>query len=174
VFFLQTVVRRAHGITLSDTEGGVLADAADGDMESILTRIAERLPLKRTAPGISLDPEFQHRLAIAEVVIDAKGLAAEGFQTKMRIVDEMMRAETKRAEQEAIFTGQGQYFDNLTNQLRGTGRNARQFFRSADRMRRIQRNRLRAAIPDRGRLDRIFAQLDALYLSYYKQAIEIL
>src|SRR6266699_818427 len=100
VSVVHILARRVLGAEVSRDEAGLLADAAAGDARSILARLEERSRIKRSAPGLRPDKHFQTRLVIAEVVFDAKGLAADGPIAKMQLIDKMIASQRAQAARE--------------------------------------------------------------------------
>jgi len=170
---VHILARRVLGAEVSRDEAGLLADAAAGDARSILARLEERSRIKRSAPGLRPDKHFQTRLVIAEVVFDAKGLAADGPIAKMQLIDKMIASQRAQAAREGELVKAGEGFAELIDEMRLGGPVVREFFRRAERLRLRQRNHLQAVIQDEGCLAEANAKLDSLYAKYYRTALDL-
>jgi len=139
-----------------------------------MARLDDRASIKRSAPGMRPDKDFQTRLAIAEVVLDAKGVSPKGSSAKMQLIEAMIASRREQLQREGELAETSEQLGALTEELQKRGPALRAFLRRGDRLRLRQRNRLQTAIPDETCLSEAYAKLDSLYAEYYRNALSSL
>lgn len=165
---VRYTANRILGLKLDPEDADRLAKT--GDVSSAIRSLEERLRVTRAAPGVSLAPEFQQKLAVLEVAAEATN--ALNNRQRGDLIRQVVRQQVANVHAEFVAAQREQALNEYMEELASMGPRLRHFIRRADRLYQSQQGRLREAIRDPRRLRALLRQLDDVYLHHLKIAAQ--
>ena len=164
---LRAAARARLHVDLTEAESRQLA--AFGKLETALRRLSERLSVSVAIPGMQLDRRGQVSIAAYELASAASG----GSLERSEIVQRIVQSQPECAATMRRVTDKASDAEKLLDESRTSSPAQRTFIRRADRLRRSQINRMRAAILDATALDQAIDKLDEIYSRAVSEALRL-
>lgn len=142
--------------------------AVFGSIPAALSRLKERLSIQRAIPGREADRAAQVRLAAFELAAEAAG----GSIARREIIKRAIEAERAAAPARSRAAESVRSIEDLARDLNASSADQREFIRRAGRLRTIQANQLRLAIPDNEALAAAIGRLDVIYGRHLSAALK--
>jgi hypothetical protein len=168
---IQTIAFCLLNVQVTDPEAFELAGI--GDVSEALRLLTERLAYPRRANGMVLPRDSQSRIAVAEIIADAKGLHESDPAARLDFVRRALARESEHINSEREIIERTQAAAALALKIRNSDPQLRAFFRRIDRVRRRQVNRLKSAVPDQERCEIAIRKLDDLFERYIERAMKL-
>ncbi len=165
----KLIAKEVRGCQVSQDEAVQLAEI--GDLNVALQMLEDRLSYGRGAEGVRLSRESRVRVAIAEVIADAKGLHESDPGARLEFLKAAVTKEAEHLASERETAREIRVSEVLQSEIRDSTPRLRAYIRRLDRVRTLQINRLNVSIPDQDRLETAKNRLDALFETFVRRAL---
>jgi hypothetical protein len=168
---IQAVAFRLLNVRLTEPQALELTEI--GDVPGVLRMLRGRLSYARAANGITLPHDSQFRIAVAEIVADAKGLHESNPVARLDFVRAAVTREQQHILSERATAANAKTAEAIGLEIRNSSPRVRAFFRQIDRVRQRRINHLRASIANLERCEVAIQKLDALFENFIRRAMKL-